>query len=293
MRQKVGVIGGSQGMGKWFLEFLNNRGFNTGFSSADSRSQYISNIQLVSDSDIVILAVPISKISVVLDEIYPYLDGRLLIDICSVKTGVMEKYLALKATYPDVECRYLSIHPMFAPSVRKVNGQTILFNFESHQGLWEPWKNLFLEDGAEILDIDAERHDKTMGVIQGLNHFNVFVSAKTLSALDVELSLIKKLSSPSYRIFIIFFTRYVMQNPRLYAEIQMYNPYVKEVVEMFMREAAQLLDIINKKQVEAFEDYVMEMQSYYSTNLEDTHLSNYLIEKLGDYIHSKEKTSAE
>lgn len=211
-KDRIGVIGGSQGMGKWLVNYLKAKGFEVGFSSNDSRTQYLTNVQLVTDSDVIFLAVPISHMESTLDQIFPYLEGRTLIDVCSVKSGIVEKFQRLLELYDSVECNYLSIHPMFAPTIESVLGQVILFNYAHvlNAEIIENWKSLFAADGAEVIEVDHIEHDKTMGIIQGLNHFNVFVSAKTLARHGDNLELIKRLSSPTYRIFVIFFTRYVM-----------------------------------------------------------------------------------
>ena len=293
-KEKIGVIGGSQGMGKWLVEYFRAKGFEVGFSSNDSRTQYLTNVQLVTDSDIIFLAVPISAMESVMDQIFPYLEGRTVIDVCSVKSGIVEKFTRLLDLYDSVECNYLSIHPMFAPSIESVVGQVVLFNYAhtSDPHIVEFWKSIFADDGAEVMEVDHIEHDKTMGIIQGLNHFNVFVSAKTLARHGDNLELIKRLSSPTYRIFVIFFTRYVMQSPRLYAEIQIFNPYVKEIVRLFMDEAEQLLNVIESKDFDGFENYVLGMQPFFAANTEDTQLSNFLIEKLGAYIADKKAVTA-
>lgn len=293
-KERIGVIGGSQGMGKWLVEYFKAKGFDVGFSSNDSRTQYLTNVQLVTDSDIIILAVPISAMDTVLDQIFPYLEGRTVIDVCSVKSGIVDKFSRLLELYDSVECNYMSIHPMFAPSIESILGQVVLFNYAHVKDLRivENWKSIFASDGAEVMDVDYVEHDKTMGIIQGLNHFNVFVSAKTLARHGDNLDLIKRLSSPTYRIFVIFFTRYVMQTPRLYAEIQIFNPYVKEIVRLFMDEAKQLLNVIEKQDFDGFENYVLGMQPFFAANTEDTQLSNFLIEQLGSYIANKKPVTA-
>ncbi len=292
--ERIGVIGGSQGMGKWLVNYFQNKGFVVGFSSNDSRTQYLTNVQLVTDSDVIILAVPISHMEKVLDQIFPYLEGRTVIDVCSVKSGIVEKFQRLHELYNSVECSYLSIHPMFAPTIESVVGQVILFNYAHvrKSSTTEKWKSFFAEGGAQVMEVDHIEHDKTMGIIQGLNHFNVFVSAKTLARHGDNLELIKRLSSPTYRIFVIFFTRYVMQTPRLYAEIQIFNPYVKEIVRLFMEEAQQLLTVIEQQDFDGFENYVLGMQPFFAANTEDTQLSNYLIEKLGAYMAEKKMVTA-
>lgn len=270
-------------MGKWLHGFFSGLGYFTSFSSNDGLSQYFSNVHLTSDSDVIILAVPISKMESVLFEIFPYLNGKLLIDVCSVKTGVVNAFNEFSAQYQGVDCSYISIHPMFAPSVSTVQGQAVLFNHfsKTDAATASQWRALFADQGAQVQDIPYDQHDRLMGVIQGLNHFNVFVSAKTLAHMGTDIDFIKTLSSPSYRIFLLFYTRYVLQNPRLYAEIQIFNPYVKEVTRLFMKEAEILLNIIESEDFDGFEGYVKEIQPFFLKNKTDAAISDRLIEALG------------
>jgi prephenate dehydrogenase len=72
-----------------------------------------------------------------------------------------------------------------------------------------------------------------------------------------------------------------MQNPRLYAEIQIFNPYVREVVLRFMDEAQALLAIIDNGDLQAFEDYIYGIQPFFEKNQEDVIYSDILIDHLG------------
>ncbi len=288
---KFGVIGGSSGMGGWWVKFLQENGCEVSFSSKDEHSQYPDNLSLVHAVDIIILATPIAFIAEVLEEIYPELDQKLLIDVCSVKQFLIEKYQKLKKSTPGIALKYLSIHPMFSQSIVSLDGQVFTFTFNDKfpEKVEKELRTLLLDQNATVLDIDFIAHDKLMGVIQGLNHFNLFVSAKTLARFAPNLELVKDLSSPTYRIFIIFLTRYALQNPRLYADIQMYNRYVRKVIEMFKDEVDHLMQLIEHQDRNGFENYVKEMQPFFEGNKDDSKLSDHLIQQLGLYLE-KEKS---
>ena len=288
---KFGVIGGSRGIGGWFVKFLKENGLDVVYSSKGEGGEFEDNAQLVKSVDVVILAVPIAFMEEVLEEIFPDLDNKILIDVCSVKQFLIEKYQSLKKEFREIKPSYLSIHPMFSQSINSLEGQVFTFTFREHiSDDFEQWvRNIFLDKHAVIHDIDFIAHDKLMGVIQGLNHFNLFVSAKTLARFAPNLDLVKNLSSPTYRIFIIFLTRYALQNPRLYADIQMYNRYVKKVIELFKDEVEHLIQLIEHKDRYGFESYVKEMQPFFENNRGDSKLSDHLIHQLGVFL-DKEKS---
>lgn len=287
--KKIGVVGGSQGLGQWLVRYFAGHGFDVGFTSADEYSQFADNATLARHVDIVFLAVPISVMQPVLEELYPHMHGKVLVEICSVKKFVVETYERLCAQYPDLQVPFLSLHPMFGPSVPGLRGQVMLFThaYALPQGLEESLRERFQQDGGLLYTLPYLRHDKLMGIVQGLNHFNVFVSAKTLARFEDDFTDIKLVSSPPYRIFLVFFTRYVLQNPRLYADIQMSNEFVYEVVRIFRDEMNRLFDLIQTKDREGFVNYIAEMQPYFEGNRDDSELSNHLIEQLGTYLDAR------
>jgi len=281
-----GVIGGSQGLGSWMVQFLRNEGLEVDFTSKDEYSDFSSNQQLAKAADVIILAVPISAMEEVFTEVYPYLHHKTVIDVCSVKEFLIERYGLLKKEFPGVKASYYSIHPMFSEKLQKLEGQVVLENFNTANDpdFWKEFKKLFVNHGTRWLSVGYQKHDQLMGVIQGLNHFNLFTSAKVLSQLGHSLSEVKSIASPSYHIFLVFLTRYVLQNPRLYAEIQFYNRYTTEVLKSFKNEVDRLVGILESKSHQSFEEYVTEMQPFFAPHEKDAKISGQLIHHLGEIL---------
>mgnify|MGYP001792565572 CR=1 FL=1 len=283
---KYGVIGGSKGMGSWIVNYLQEKGCNVAFTSKDDDENKPTNHSLVKNSDVILLCVPITQMQVTLTEIFPHLQNKILLDVCSIKKLVIDKFNELVKEYPDVNPEFHSIHPMFSQRITSLEGQVILQNYSfKDQGFFTHFKKWLLADKAKIYELDYIRHDKIMGVVQGLTNFNIFVSARTLEQAGNSLGSIKDFSSPPYRIFLIFFSRYVLQNPSLYADIQMNNEFIPEVLAIFKKEVEKLYEIILKKDKPAFLKYVEDTKYYFEVNKEDTGISNHLIEQLGIYIN--------
>ncbi|WP_281613741.1 prephenate dehydrogenase/arogenate dehydrogenase family protein [Flammeovirga sp. SubArs3] len=288
IKQKIGVVGGSQGLGSWIVKYFRSKGADARFSSRKENSEFDSNLQLADWADIVVLAVPISAMANVMEEVFPALDDKYLIDVCSVKKFVIEKYQQLRQVYTEVLPKYCSIHPMFSHRIKSFDGNVVLFNHnDGAEDLEDALKKCFLEDGGVVKDVQYIKHDKLMGLVQGLNHFNVFVSAKTMARFDEDFEDIKSVASPPYRIFIVFYTRYVLQNPLLYADIQMRNEYVYEVVRIFRDEMNRLFDIIQTRDRDQFMEYIMEMQGFFGQNEGDIELSSHLMQKLSQKLEEK------
>ena len=283
---KFGVIGGSQGMGNWVVKYLSKKGCKVKYTSKDSSTQFSSNRALTEYADVVFVCVPITQMIPTIKEIFPHLHNKILLEVCSVKKIIVDQFNVLQEAFPEVKTEFHSIHPMFSQRIKTLEGQVILHNYSfNDKGFFRQIQKWFKADKAKIYELDYIRHDKIMGVVQGLNHFNVFVSARTLEQAGNSLGKIKDFSSPPYRIFLIFFSRYVLQNPSLYADIQMNNEFVPEVLSIFKQEVDRLFNIIISKDKPAFIKYVEDTKYYFEENKEDTGISNHLIEQLGIYIN--------
>lgn len=272
------------------VQFLRKQGCTVRFSSADTRSEVPDNPSLIRASEVIILAVPIAKMEAVLEECFPLLDQKVLIEICSVKTFLIRKFEQLQAAYPEVRPHFFSIHPMFSEKLNDLRGQVVIETHRSatETGTFTAFRQLFEQHGAFWLSLPYPTHDRIMGVVQGLNHFNVFVGARTLQRAGFSLPEIQSFASPTYRIFIVIFTRYVLQNPRLYAEIQLYNHHVLEILKIFRDETERLYHLIEQRDEAGFVAYVEAIQPFFAENSADTLISDHLIEELGQALSPPE-----
>ena len=170
-------------MGGWWVQFLRDNDCSVVFTSKDEHTELEDNSVLVSTCDVIILAVPIAFMEEVLEEIFLDLKGKILIDVCSVKQFLIEKYQTLKKEQTVEGLQFLSVHPMFSQSITSLDGQVFTMTFRDNlsKTFENDFRKLLEAHHAVVHDIDFIAHDKLMGVIQGLNHFNLFVSAKTLS----------------------------------------------------------------------------------------------------------------
>ncbi len=299
-----GVIGGSRGMGEWFVRYLKNHFTNQApnhigselervrFSSEDDASEFQSNEELVEWADVIILSVPIGKTVALLSEIYPLLAGKVLIDLTSVKKMVFDAIFQLRKEFGRVDFDYQSLHPLFGPSIQSVRNETIIWLEEiSENGtlpngkeVRERLRGYFAQDGIKTPVYNYLEHDKTMAIVQSLNHFTLFCGAKTVTKLCREITEVKESASPPYRIFLLFFTRYVLQDPQLYADIQLNNEFTLDVLTLFQKEVNSLLEIIQQRDRESFLSFVQEMQPFFEENRSDVRLSSYLIDQLAERL---------
>lgn len=173
----------------------------------------------VADVELVILAVPVSALSDVLQEIRGSLTARqIVIDVASVKSGpsaVLENLLG-------TEVPWVATHPLFGP-ISLARGerpvQVVVCPNLQHPDAVEKVCEFFSEAGFDPVSLDPEEHDREMAATHAL----AFFIAKGF--LDAEIDLQSDYAPPS-----VWGMRRMLESVRadagqLYATLQLDNPY--------------------------------------------------------------------
>ena len=257
---KIAIIGGTRGLGEWIARFLKNRRFNVVITGRDELTgkkiakqlgvEYTSdNTEAVSESDVVILSVPIGVVSKVVPEIAPFLkENSLLLDVTSVKeqpAEIMQKHVP-----EGVEV--IPTHPLFGPRIRSLDGQVVVLT-PFKKGEWYKRLYSFLEwENARIVVTTPKEHDKMMSIVQGLTHLAYIGIAATIERLQIDVKESRKFESPVYGLMVDMIARIVSQNPYLYYSIQTQNKYIKQTHETFFSVYKELYGMILEKDEEGF-----------------------------------------
>lgn len=245
-------------MGKWIVNFLREIG---GVEIIVADPDEIEGTKLVktmgvkyerdnkkasAESDVAIVSVPVENTPEVIAEVAPSMkEGALLADITSVKTEAISAML--KHSPPGVEL--VSIHPMFGPRVKDVKDQVVVIIPVRSEKWFNRIKSFLEHKGAEIVVTTGEEHDRMMSIVQGLTHFTSMVFAGAIREMDVDLKKSRKFSSPVYNAFLPMVYRVICQNPELYAQLQVHNPYVSNVQEAFISQAVKLKEETRSKNI--------------------------------------------
>ena len=231
-RMSVAIIGGTQGMGAFFVRELTAAGFeveHNGFGEGPS------NVELAGRHDLVMVAVPINATEAVIREIGPYVrTGAILVDITSVKTAPLAAMM--ESTQDDVSV--VGTHPMFGPSTSGFDRQKVVLCKGRGDAAFSAMKRLFEAFGAECIEASAEEHDAQMALIQVLVHEKTMVLGSVLERLKASLSRSLDFASPIYRTELAMIGRMFSQGADLYADILTSNPEASRLSYLFEQEAA-------------------------------------------------------
>ncbi|HNZ60419.1 MAG TPA: prephenate dehydrogenase/arogenate dehydrogenase family protein [Methanofastidiosum sp.] len=270
----VGIIGGTGKLGGLFRKIFEEEGFEVLVSS---RTTSLSKEELIRKSDIIIVSVPIKSTIPVIREITPFIkEGKLLMDLTSLKVGPINEMLKSKA---DV----LGAHPLFAPSIGDVKGQTIILCPQriSNKELYQKVNFILTNRGANIVEMTPEEHDKMMAVIQGLTHFSAIALCHCMKDLNFDIKKSFECTSPVYRLTLDMAGRILNQEPELYADISLLNPITPEILLQYIKSAETLFKKIQTKDREGFIKFFEEASQYLGDFTEKAEKeSNLLIKKM-------------
>ncbi|MBA2861483.1 prephenate dehydrogenase [Methanococcus maripaludis] len=258
----ISIIGGTDGLGKWFASFLKNKGYDVIVSGRDLIKgkdveeelgvKYINdNIDAAKKGDIVIISVPINVTENVIKEVAPHVKvGSLLIDITSIK----ERPSELMKEFSKSGVFVLPTHPMFGPETPSLNRQVVILTpIEKEKNpFFEKVKEFLENEGAKVIVVSPKEHDKIMGVVQGLTHFVYISLGSTLKDLGIDIKESKNFASPIYELMINIIARIIGQNPYLYADIQMHNPQIKTIHDTFIKNCENISEIVQNKDRDSF-----------------------------------------
>jgi len=101
-----------------------------------------------------------------------------------------------------------------------------------------------------------------MTVIQALAHFLDITFAKVLEKGKFDMNLLSQISSPAYETKMYLMGRTLAQSSQLYGNIQMQNPTTTKTLTLFLKEATELYEIIQKKDIQRFEKFFNKSKKY-------------------------------
>jgi len=240
----IGIIGGTGRMGQRLVSFFEDAGYQTLIAS---RRTSLKPMDLSQKSDVVVLCVPINVVEKVIAEIGPHIrEDSLLIDVTSLKTRVME--LMLKHTKSSV----IGTHPLFGPNTKSIKNHTVVL-CPGRGDKWFIWlTNLLKEKGAKIKVTTPEEHDRMMSIVQGLTHLSTIALAYTMKTLNVNIDESLEYATPIYRLKLNIMGRLFAQNLVLYRDIEVLNPYAREVATTFLYSLKKIVKMVEEGDVDKF-----------------------------------------
>ena len=259
VKMNVGIIGGSDGLGKTLIYYFRDE-FEVYITSRDHKKgrqvaeemgvSYIeSNEGLANISDILVVSVPIQYTCEVIREVAPFMkSGSLMVDVTSVKEGPSR---TMAEVLPDT-VEYIPTHPVFGPRTTRLDNQVIVLTADKKGKWYGKVYDYLAGKNMRIIETSAEKHDFMMSIVQVLTHFSFISTASAIEKLKVNISETEDYESPIYNLMIDMIARIVSQNPYLTYNIQSMNENGDKIRNTFADAVTELRDVINNNDEDEF-----------------------------------------
>ena len=209
-------------------------------------------------ADIIIVSVSIRATVKTVENLIPHISpNKLLLDFTGIKT---EATCALsKYTSGEV----VATHPMFGPWITSLRDQNIAFDPVQTREKWEFIKNLWQEDGANLIELPSKKHDELVAIVQSTVHILNLLFGHILSKRGINIRELLKISTPNSRMQLCILARFLNQEAGLYTDMQMNNTvYKDEILPEIETYFLKLREIIECDEHEKFEKEFNDMKEY-------------------------------
>jgi chorismate mutase/prephenate dehydrogenase len=258
--ESVVVVGGKGQLGAVFVDLFERSSYRVDIIE---EADWPNSKNILVKASVVIVAVPISFTSAVIQRLNNLPIDCILADVTSIKESPLA---AMKEVHAGP---VVGLHPMFGPDVTGLIKQTII----SCEGRYPERYQWLLEQfqvwGAKIYPVTAHEHDQAMSMVQVMRHFSTIAYGYHLMNEEVDIEKLVAMSSPIYRLELVMVGRLFAQNPSLYADIIFAN---KDNITMMRRYAYRflsLLDDVNLDRKEAFINRFNEVSQWFGDYADD------------------------
>jgi len=241
-------------MGVWFAKFFLGEGYSV--VVADRNKSKLSKLKTeiavetadfadaVQNADRVLICVSISAFEDVVKTISPSIrEGQVVMDICSIKdfpVKVMHKHIKTGLV--------LGIHPVFGPGSKGVKNKAFILTptAPAEKEFAESFKKWLETKKARVFVMSPKKHDELMSIVLGFPHFLGLVACDTLLE-QTDYSKTKNVAGTTYRMLFTLAEVTAMENPDLFASLQLSLPELEKIEGLFIEKAQEWLNLIKQK----------------------------------------------
>lgn len=242
-------------MGAWFATFLKENGYRVVISDNNRRAARAiarkrgfglakDQETAITSSQVVVLATPTQTTKKILEQVQQVLSPEtLLVEISSVKEPLRRILQGLRKRGVPL----LSIHPMYGPGAKTLEGQTVLaISIPQRNNQANRILSLFRRSGATVIRCSLTEHDRMISALLTLPHFVNLTMTKTLRAMGFSPEQLRKLSGTTYRLQLLIAQTITQENPENEASILMDSDNSMEIIKKYIRECEAAMHLQRK-----------------------------------------------
>ncbi|WP_278356500.1 MULTISPECIES: bifunctional chorismate mutase/prephenate dehydrogenase [Idiomarina] len=254
LERPVFVFGGEGALGARLVAQLRQTGYRV--ITIDKNNEWPTEDEL-SQAQLVLMSVPVNKTAELIRRLPPLPDDCVLADVTSIKAA------PLNAMLEQHDGPVVGLHPMFGPSVQNLAKQLVVVTHGRQRQHYQWLLDQFINWGAHLHEVDANKHDDAMGWIQAMRHLSTFAYGVHLASEQVDIKELLELSSPIYRMELMMIGRLFAQNAELYADIIAANKSQFSSIRRYLRRFSEILDDIESGKKKDFVLLFEEVSQYF------------------------------
>ncbi|KXB02686.1 hypothetical protein AKJ45_02495 [candidate division MSBL1 archaeon SCGC-AAA261F19] len=256
---RLAIIGAGS-MGKWFAKFSKRSSWNTTITDINIKKAKdvadeldldlaMNNSEAASRADIVLVAVPVKESPRVIKDVANSVnEGSLLLDITSVKEKVVATMHEIKANFELV-----SLHPLFGPGAKNMENKIVVSIPIKTGKKYEKLAKHLRKNGAKIVEMGAEDHDRLMMITQSMTHFLLLSYLSALKSMN-NFKQAEELHTPISGHLFDLAKAFLNVDPTLCGDLQIENKYAPIARSSILDACRSLDEALEAGNIDVLED---------------------------------------
>lgn len=250
----VVVFGGKGALGARLVSQLRQTGYSV--TTVEKDDNWPDEEEL-NQAQLVLMSVPVNKTVELIEQLPPLATDCVLADVTSIKAA------PLNAMLKQHSGPVVGLHPMFGPSVQNLAKQLVVVTHGRQADGYQWLLDQFVNWGAHLHEVNADKHDDAMGWIQAMRHLSTFAYGVHLASERVDIKELLDLSSPIYRMELMMIGRLFAQNAELYADIIAANKEKFASIRRYLQRFSEIIDNIENGNKSEFISLFEEVSQYF------------------------------
>lgn len=250
----VVVFGGKGALGARLVSQLRQTGYSV--TTVEKDDNWPDEEEL-NQAQLVLMSVPVNKTVELIEQLPPLAADCVLADVTSIKAA------PLNAMLKQHSGPVVGLHPMFGPSVQNLAKQLVVVTHGRQAAGYQWLLDQFVNWGAHLHEVNADKHDDAMGWIQAMRHLSTFAYGVHLASERVDIKELLDLSSPIYRMELMMIGRLFAQNAELYADIIAANKEKFASIRRYLQRFSEIIDNIENGNKSEFISLFKEVSHYF------------------------------
>lgn len=250
----VVVFGGKGALGARLVSQLRQTGYSV--TTVEKDDNWPDEEEL-NQAQLVLMSVPVNKTVELIEQLPPLATDCVLADVTSIKAA------PLNAMLKQHNGPVVGLHPMFGPSVQNLAKQLVVVTHGRQAAGYQWLLDQFVNWGAHLHEVNADKHDDAMGWIQAMRHLSTFAYGVHLASERVDIKELLDLSSPIYRMELMMIGRLFAQNAELYADIIAANKEKFASIRRYLQRFSEIIDNIENGNKSEFISLFKEVSHYF------------------------------